>query len=309
MSEKTQEQIHKIRHFNRYYTNVLGLLDQHILQSGLSLAEARILYEIDKIPACTPKMLSTALSVNPGYISRILKQLEKAGCVEKKTSGEDGRIQLLSLTKTGGALFSKLDQSSDNQILSLIKPLSEAQRRELVQSMAAIQTLLTRGHEIRAEEITLRTATRPGDIGYLTFMHGWIYKEEYHYNETFEAYVAQSFSEFIQKRNPEKSRLWCAEHNGRIVGCIGIMDRGERAQLRWFLLDPFYRGMGLGKKLLEAALSFAKESGFQRVYLETTNDLQTAIQMYEKAGFRKCAEKPNHSWREDLTELEFEMEL
>lgn len=309
MVQKNENAVRQIRAFNRYYTNVLGLLDQHILKSGLSLSEARVLYEISQTPGCTSKMLAAALQVNPGYISRILKELEKSGLLEKKTSDADGRIQVLTLTKNGEKTLSGLNQNSDSQILSLIRPLTGAQQGELLRSMAAIQTILTAGSEIRPEEITLRSEIQPGDIGYLTFLHGWVYKEEYHYNETFEAYVAHSFYELIEKKDPEKSRLWCAEHNGRTIGCIGIVSRGERAQLRWFLLDPLYRGVGLGKKLLQTALGFAKEAGFQKVYLETTDDLQDAIRMYEKAGFRKCAEKPNHSWREDLTELEFEMEL
>lgn len=308
MEWNTQKQISEIRSFNRYYTNILGLLDQHILESGLSLAEARVLFEASKA-GCTPKQLAEALRVNAGYISRIIKGLETAGWLERKPFSEDGRVQLLSLTKEGEEKFAALEQSSNEQIASLIEPLPEVQRAELTRSMAAVRTLLTGGKEIQPEEVTLRTEQKPGDIGYLTYMHGWIYQEEYDYNACFEAYVAQSFFEYMQNAEPEKSRIWCAEHNGRTVGCIGIVGRGERAQLRWFLLDPLYRGIGLGRRLLDAALTFAREAGFHKIYLETTDDLKDAVRMYEKAGFRKCAEKPNHSWRKDLTELEFEMEL
>lgn len=308
MGQDTQKQIDTIRSFNRYYTNILGLIDQHILESGLSLAEVRVLYETGKT-GCTPKMLAEALHVNAGYISRILKRLETAGWLERKASDGDARVQLLSLTEAGKEKLAALERSSEGQIVALIAPLAETQRAELVRSMAAVRTLLAGGKEIRPEDVTLRTETKPGDIGYLTYMHGCIYQEEYGYNASFEAYVAQSFFEYMQGGEPEKSRIWCAEHDGRTVGCIGIVGRGERAQLRWFLLDPLYRGIGLGKRLLDAALAFARETGFRKIYLETTDDLKDAVRMYEKAGFRKCAEKPNHSWREDLTELEFEMEL
>ena len=130
-------------------------------------------------------------------------------------------------------------------------------------------------------------------------MHGWIYKQEYNYSTAFESYVAQSFYEFLQNYDPELDRLWIA----------GIVNHGERAQLRWFLLHPDYRGIGLGKRLLKTALDHCRQKKYKSVYLDTTDDLEKAIAMYEKAGFIKVAEKENNSWREDLTELEFEMEL
>jgi len=175
--------------------------------------------------------------------------------------------------------------------------------------MTSIETILTKGKNIRRGDITIRDDVRPGDAGYLTYLHGWIYKKEYDYSVAFEGYVAESFYQFLVQYNPEKDRLWCAEHEGEIVGCIGIVGRGERAQLRWFLLHPNYRGIGLGKDLFELAMSFAREKGFEKVYLETTNDLTRAIGMYTKAGFIKTAEKENRAWRDDLLGLEFEMEI
>lgn len=305
MLQKMQNQINTIRKFNRYYTNILGLLDQNILESDLSLSEVRVLHEIDKTADCTSKMLSEVLSMNTGYLSRILKRFESMGLLEKEPSPTDGRAIHLRLTPAGKEKLSLLNKRSDAQIADMIKPLSDSSKEELVKSMTAIETILTEGKEIKSSDITIRTEVKPGDAGYITFMHGSIYREEYNYAASFEGYVAESFFEFLLNYNPQRDRLWCAEHNGKIVGCIGIVGHQERAQLRWFLIDPLYRGIGLGKKLLNLALEFAKNKGYKSIYLDTTSDLEKAISLYQSVGFTKVSEKPNNSWREDITELEF----
>lgn len=309
MNKNLKHSVGIIRSFNRYYTNVLGLLDQHILESDLSLSEVRVLHEIEKTEQCTSKMLADILCMDAGYLSRILKKIYKMGLLTKEKSSTDGRAQYLYLTLEGKEKMYDLNNSSDEQIAQIIKPLAESDRKFLVQNMTAVETILTNGTNINLEDITIRTDIRPGDIGYITYMHGWIYQEEYGYSTAFEGYVAESFHKFLINFNPEKDRLWCAEHNGNIIGCIGIASWEESAQLRWFLINPHYRGIGLGKKLLQEALDFVKEKNYKRVYLDTTNDLDKAINMYKKIGFVKKSEKPNNSWREDLAELEFEMKL
>lgn len=309
MNINLKKKISFIRRFNRYFTNVLGLLDNQILESGWSLSEVRVLYEIEKNDQCTSKMLAELLCIDTGYLSRIIKKFDKMGLLTKEKSSKDGRAQYLYLTSKGKEIIDNLNNSSDEQIAQLIKPLEVFDIEHLVQNMMSIETILTNGANIKLNDITIRTDIRPGDIGYITYMHGCIYQEEYEYSTVFEGYVAESFFEFIHNYNAAKDRLWCAEHSGKIIGCIGIAGHGERAQLRWFLLDPHYRGIGLGKKLLQESLNFAKAKNYKSIYLDTTNDLNKAINMYTKAGFVKVSEKPNNSWREDLTELEFEMQL
>lgn len=309
MNKNLKHSISIIRSFNRYYTNVLGLLDQHILESDLSLSEVRVLHEIEKTEKCTSKMLSDILCMDAGYLSRILKKFYKMDLLIKEKSSKDGRAQYLYLTSAGKEKMYDLNNSSDEQIAQIIKPLAENDRNCLVQNMTSVETILTNGANIKLEDINIRTDIRPGDIGYITHMHGWIYQEEYEYSIAFEAYVAESFYKFLIKYNPENDRLWCAEHNGNIIGCIGIVGGGESAQLRWFLVAPHYRSIGLGKKLLKEALDFVKVKNYKSVYLDTTNDLDKAISMYKRIGFIKKLEKSNNSWREGLTELEFEMKL
>lgn len=309
MNKNLKRSISIIRSFNRYYTNVLGLLDQHILESDLSLSEVRVLHEIEKTKQCTSKMLADILCMDAGYLSRILKKFYKMDLLTKEKSSKDGRAQYLYLTSKGKEKMYDLNNSSDEQIVKIIKPLAERDSNCLVSNMTSIESILTNGANIKLDDITVRTDIRPGDIGYIIYMHGCIYREEYEYSTAFEGYVAESFYKFLINYNPENDRLWCAEHNGNIIGCIGIVGCGERAQLRWFLIDPHYRSIGLGKKLLQESLDFVKVKNYKSVYLDTTSDLDKAISMYTRAGFVKKLEKANNSWREDLTELEFEMRL
>ncbi|MDD4843641.1 MAG: helix-turn-helix domain-containing GNAT family N-acetyltransferase [Anaerotignum sp.] len=309
MQTKIKKDIGIIRSFNRLYTNVLGLLDQHILKSDFSLSEVRVLHEIDKTESCTMKKLSAILCIDTGYLSRILKQFKNYGFVDTRQSPEDGRSKLLYLTECGREKIAELNDRSDEQISSLIEPLSMSNQAKLVQNMTNIETILTNGKNIRIEDITIRNNLKPGDIGYIIYMHGWIYGNEYNYSSVFESYVAMSFYEYLQDYNSNPSRLWIAEHNHEIIGCIGVVGHDDRAQLRWFLLHPNYRGIGLGKRLLNEAMTFCRENSFRRAYLLTSNDLELAISMYQKVGFVKVAAKENNSWRSDLTELVFEIEL
>ncbi|WP_462408539.1 GNAT family N-acetyltransferase [Neobacillus sp. Marseille-QA0830] len=167
----------------------------------------------------------------------------------------------------------------------------------------------TGSKDLKLEDISIRNQVRPGDAGYITYMHGWIYNKEYNYTTVFEGYVAQSFYDFLMNYDPNKDRLWVAEHNDEIVGSIAILGHGERAQLRWFLLHPDYRGIGLGKHLLNEAIAYCRQKGFKTVYLDTTDDLDQAIGMYTRAGFVIVAEKENHTWSDNLMELEFELNL
>lgn len=307
MTQQTDEIILRMRDFNRYYTNVLGLLNQHILGSGYSLSEARVLHEIGRTQPCTAAALAGALHIDAGYLSRMLKRFESAALLSRERSEADGRSYSLRLTREGEAALDALNKGSEEQLAGLIKPMTERRCMELLRGMQSIQAAL--GREIDPGEVAIRTELRPGDAGHITAMHGRIYSEEYGYSSSFEAYVAQSFFDFLLNYSPGRERLWCAEHFGQIVGCIGVVDRGERAQLRWFLLEAPYRGLGLGRRLLESALSFAREKGYKSVYLDTTDDLEDAVRMYSRAGFTPVASKPNDSWRAGVNELEMELSL
>lgn len=297
-----------IRNFNRFYTKVLGLLDKHLLDSHFSLTEARVLYEIGNTEQCTSRMLIELLGLDAGYLSRILKRFERDGLTYRVQSERDGRSSFLHLTTLGEETLSRMNALSDDQIRKMISGLTEQGQTNIARSMGTIERELTATPAI--QDLKIRTELKPGDAGMLISMHGWIYAKECGYNHLFEGYVCKTFYDMLQTYNPDKDRFWIAEVNGEIVGSIAVIGHSrDKAQIRWFMLHPDARGMGLGKKLLQDAISYCKEKGFGFVYLETTADQNTAIHMYEKAGFTKISEQENQLWGGKLIEQTYRLNL
>lgn len=298
-----------IRKFNRFYTNILGLLDQHLLESEFTLSEARVLFEIGHTQNCTAKMLIDQLGLDAGYLSRILKRFTAHDLVNRTQSEEDGRLQYLQLTGHGKDILAILDKRSDKQIQALIDPLPDKVQRRLAANMTAIEHALSDKPQIR-QEIRIRSNLQHGDVGKLIHLHGWIYAEECGYNHIFEGYVCQTFADFFKNYKPDVDRFWFAENGDEMVGAIAILGHSERAaQLRWFILHPEHRGGGIGKRMLEEALEYSKKQGFQRVFLETTSDQKTAIAMYTKAGFKKIREHAQRAWGIEHIEETYELIL
>ncbi|WP_025679557.1 bifunctional helix-turn-helix transcriptional regulator/GNAT family N-acetyltransferase [Paenibacillus polymyxa] len=297
-----------IRKFNRFYTKVLGLLDKHLLDSNFSLSEARVLYEIGNTEHCTARMLIDLLSIDAGYLSRILKRFEKLGVIYRVQSEKDGRSFFLYLSSLGEETLSKMNTLSDNQIRNMIIRLPYQSQVSIARSMTNIERELSDNPTERS--VSIRTELKPGDVGMLIHMHGWIYAKECGYNLFFEGYVCKTFYDLLQTYSSDKDRFWLAEANGEIIGSIAIISHSnEKAQLRWFMLHPDARGMGLGKKLLHEAISYCKERGYQFIFLETTEDQKTAIGMYVKAGFQKISEQENESWGKRHIEQTYELNL
>lgn len=302
--------IHIIRRFNRFYTNILGLVDQHLLDSEFSLAEVRVLYEIEHTEHCTAKELISALRIDPGYLSRILKRLGKDNLIHRVQSPEDGRLYYLYLTDQGKDTLSKLEDLSNGQIDQMISCLPEQNQMSVVESMKTIENALTGKPFLTSEKVKIRCDLRPGDVGYLIHLHGWIYAQECGYNHMFEGYVCKTFYHFFENYSPEKDRLWFAEVDGKMIGAIAIVEHSViQAQLRWFILHPSYRGIGLGRTLLNEAMKYCKDKGYQQVFLQTTEEQKTAIRMYMNAGFRKVAEQENKVWGKKLVEETYELKL
>lgn len=301
--------IRAVRKFNRFYTNTLGLLDQHLLDSEFSLSEARVLYEIGHTEHCTAKMLIDTLRIDAGYLSRILKRFEKKGLSYRVQSQEDGRLYYLYLSDQGRETLAQLDALSDEQIRQWMNRLPEQAQRTVAEHMTAIERTLSDQADA-PRRVQLRTELKPGDIGMLIHLHGWIYAQECGYNHIFEAYVCKTFCEFLAHYHPDKDRIWLAEADGAVIGAIAIVGHSEhKAQLRWFILHPDYRGMGLGKRLLGEAVQYCKDKGYRHVFLETTEDQHTAIRMYKNAGFRQTEERANSAWGVQHVELTYELHL
>lgn len=302
--------IHAIRKFNRFYTNILGLLNQHLLGSEFSLPEVRVLYELAHSRDITAKQLTRELKIDPGYLSRTIKRLEKQGLVYRVQSKEDGRSYHLYLTDKGKETFLRLDELSDRQIGGLTANLSTDSQAQLAQGMRVIEEALADKPAVSKESIDIRCDLRPGDAGYLIYLHGWIYFKECGYDHGFEGYVCKTFYEFFENYRSDKDKLWFAEVDGKIIGAIAVVGHTDkRAQLRWFILHPDYRGKGLGSRLMGEAMGFCREKGYKDIFLFTTQDQQTAIRMYEKAGFQKVLEHETHMWGKQLKELTYELHM
>lgn len=236
MDSKTDEFVAEIRNFNRFYTNFIGLVNRHILQSPYSLAEVRVLLEIDTAGKCTARDLTGKLDIDPGYLSRMLSRFVKNGLVEGSVSPSDGRAKILSLTDKGRDTFRQISSESSRQVASILGELPEKDWLRLVSSMRSIRSILSKGED---KNITIRTH-RIGDLGYITYRHAVLYQEEYGLGPVFEEYLLEGLLAFSRSEQP--GTIWIAEDGDQIVGSIAIAGiDSETAQLRWFLIEPEYR--------------------------------------------------------------------
>ncbi|SFL89287.1 bifunctional helix-turn-helix transcriptional regulator/GNAT family N-acetyltransferase [Pelosinus propionicus] len=304
MESLIQERVMKIRQFNRFYTNIIGLINQNILESPYSLAEARILLEINNAATCTASSLVEILQIDPGYLSRILRRFKKDGLIEAVRSMTDGRSQILNITEKGRATFRQLSDASSSQLVGLLEQLPQGAQQILVHNMAAIQYMLS---DKADTSITIRRH-QSGDTGYIAYRHGVLYEKEYGLDHRFEKYVLQSLIAYLE--DPSKGEIWIAECCGIIVGFIGIVEINKRtAQLRWFLIEPEFRGGGLGRKLVETVMEYCQQKYYNHVFLWTFKGLDAARHLYQSFGFNLTEEKENDTWNNQLIEQRWDVML
>lgn len=301
----------EIRAFNRFYTSHLDILNQRYLDSSYTLTEVRIMYEINSAQGITAQEISEILTLDKGYLSRILKRLLKEGIIEKISSSEDKRAFNIVLTALGIELIKTLNDISDHQTALRIEKLKPSEKEQLVDSMYTVKKLLAGDSNTpTAEDITYRYDLKPGDIGYIIYLHGLIYGNESIFSNEFEAYVIKTFYQFLEHCSMDKDRLWMAEYNNRIIGCIAIVHQTEEeAQLRWFLLDPAFRGLGIGKKLLNDALNFCYDQQFKSVFLLTTSMQERALEMYKRAGFKLSKSTEVNQWGATFRDERYDLKL
>jgi DNA-binding MarR family transcriptional regulator/ribosomal protein S18 acetylase RimI-like enzyme len=285
--------VEKIRHFNRYYANVLGKIDQNIYNQPFSLTEARVITEIHLRNGCTATDVRENLGIDRGYMSRIIKRLEDENITIKEQSTDDKRQYSLYLTEYGKEVYNDLVERANRGVEHMIRNLSKHDITSLVTSMETIQTVFSQDTPSQTE--VLIRPFRSGDVGYIAHLHGILYDHTYKFGRKFEYYVMKGLTEFMI--NTDGGELWVAEADNKIVGSIAITKSSDTiAQLRWFVLDEDYQGMGIGKKLMETALDFCKEKNYQHVFLWTVSTLNTARYLYQKYNFRRTEEKPNEEW-------------
>lgn len=308
MTELSEERVHTIRQFNRFFTRQIGVLREGLLHSPYTLTEARILFELGQSGQVTAARLGRELGLDAGYLSRILARFEQQGLLEKVRAENDGRQFLLSLTAEGRKAFTLLDQRSRDEVSEMLNDLNEEDQQRLLRAMQTIESVLTHGFKF-AEPFVLRSH-EPGDMGWVTHRHGVLYAQEYGWDEQFEALVAQIVSDFITNYSPERERCWIAEMGGEIVGSVFVVQSSETvAKLRLLLVEPRARGLGLGTRLVEECVRFARRRGYQKMLLWTNSVLVEARHIYEKAGFKLVAEEAHHSFGHDLVGETWELLL
>ncbi len=311
MSAQTlEERIADVRQFNRFFTRQIGVLREGLLHTPYSLTEARILYELAQRSSLTASDLCRELGLDPGYLSRMLARLEQQQLVEKIRSETDGRQRILSLTATGKETFAVLDQRSSDEASEMLNELSAEDQGRLLKAMHTIESLLDKSHGFKYSEPFFLRQPEPGDMGWVTHRHGLLYAQEYGWDEHFEALVAQIVADFINNFKPARERCWIAEMGGEIVGSVFVVESSETvAKLRLLLVEPKARGLGLGTRLVEECIRFARRSGYQKIMLWTNSVLLEARAIYKKTGFILVEQEEHHSFGHDLTGETWELSL
>jgi DNA-binding MarR family transcriptional regulator/N-acetylglutamate synthase-like GNAT family acetyltransferase len=301
-----EDRVAALRAFNRFYTNEIGVLQEGFLHTPYSLAEARVLFELAQVEQAEVADLRRSLDMDAGYLSRILGRLETAGLVARERSTADARRQIARLTARGRKEFAMLDERSAAKAVELLEPLDDGAQRRLVSSMDAIRTLL-RGDG--PGKVALREP-RSGDYGWVIERHGELYAGEYGWDVTMEGFVARIVSDYIATRDAACEAAWIAELDGRRAGCVFCVRREEGvAQLRLLLVEPWARGAGIGSRLVDRCLEFARSAGYGRIVLWTNDVLVDARRLYERAGFELLEEASHHAFGHDLVEQTWGREL
>ncbi|MCA0320221.1 MAG: helix-turn-helix domain-containing GNAT family N-acetyltransferase [Proteobacteria bacterium] len=293
-----------MRGFNRFYTRAIGLLGRY-LDAPWSLTESRVFYELFAREGLTAAGLCDELGLDAGYVSRILKKFEAAGWLARTPSADDARRSILTLTKAGRVTFAPYDRASRDEMGAVLERLGAADRGRLVGAMGLIERLMIEG----GDEVIVRRH-KPGDMGAIIAGQARVYAEEFGWDDTFEALVAEIGAEFLKGHDPARERAFIAERGGQVVGSVFCIDAGEGvAKLRMLYVDEAARGLGLGRRLVADCIAFARQVGYRRMMLWTNDILASARRIYQAEGFVLTAEEKHHSFGVDLVGQTWELDL
>jgi DNA-binding MarR family transcriptional regulator/GNAT superfamily N-acetyltransferase len=302
------ERIAAFRGFNRFYTQKIGVLENGYLQSPFSLAEARVLYELAHRAETTASELSASLDLDMGYLSRMLNKLQAEELIKRAPAKQDGRQRLIQVTGKGKKAVQALDSRSHDQIGALLAALTAPQQANVLQAMSQIQSTL--GDSSTPNEPYVIRTHRAGDLSWIAYRHAVLYSQEYGWNQRFEALVLEITANFLKNYDPETERCWLAERSGEILGCVLVVKQSKRvAKLRLLLVEPSARGLGIGKRLVEACIHFAREKGYEKMLLWTHSNLTAARGIYQKAGFRLVGTDRHEDFGPPVTAETWELEL
>ncbi len=288
-----------VRGFNRFYTNVIGLLRGKYLDTPYSLTEARLLFELAQRDASEVTDLRRAVDIDPGYLSRILARFAADGLITRQRSAADGRRQVIQLAEAGRSVVAGLDARSAAQTRDMLATVRGDDRRKLLGAMRVITEMLTESPRPRGY---LLRSPRPGDMGWVVQRNAAVYTEEFGWDNSYEALVARIVADYVDHRAPEAEAAWIAEVDGTPAGCVFcVRENATTARLRLLLVEPWARGLGIGARLVEEVLRFARQAGYAQITLWTNDVLADARRIYQRAGFTLDDENRHHSFGKDLT--------
>jgi len=301
-----------VRRFNRFYTRQIGLLDEGLLDSRFSLSEVRLLYEIAHRGGITASELRQILALDAGYLSRMLRGLRRQGLVSARAPAADRRQRQLTLTERGRRAFDALDARATEEVGAMLARLSRPERRELVEAMHGIAGLLEKAADppaVAPSGVVLRRP-KPGELGWVVKRHGELYAAEYGWDAEFEGLVAGIVSRFVAELDLRVERCWIAELRGEPAGSVFLVkESATTAKLRLLLVEPWARGHGIGTRLVDECLRFARAAGYTRITLWTNDVLHAARHIYQKAGFHLVEQERHHSFGHDLVSQTWELDL
>ena len=302
------EAVEAVRRFNRFCTRRIGVLDEHLLKGPFSLGEARLLYELAHRDGPSAAELARDLSLDPGYLSRVLRDLAARGLIERQRSASDGRQTELSLSEAGREALAPLDRQSAAAVAEMLAPLSGHDRTRLLAALATVESFLS-GAERTPPAIVIRRH-QPGDIGWIVHRQGRLYAEQYGWDETYEGLVAEILAAFVKNFDEQRERAWIAEMDGAIVGSVFLIRQDDAvAKLRLLYVEPVARGLGLGARLVDEVIAFARGKGYRTLTLWTNDILASARRIYEAAGFRLVAQGRHKSFGRDLVGQTWQLAL
>jgi DNA-binding MarR family transcriptional regulator/N-acetylglutamate synthase-like GNAT family acetyltransferase len=313
-NQVAQEHIADVRRFNRFYTRQIGLLRKTYLDTPYSLGEMRVLHELahPSVDPPTAKDIGRALDLDAGYLSRVLRNFEKRGLVKRTTAKNDARQSHVSLTAQGRKFFLPAEQRSQEDVAAMLAGLDAGERTELVRAMHTIEKLLGTDDAgaPAARGYTLRDP-RPGDFGWIVAEHARVYSQEYNWDSSFEGLVAQIVADFVKNFDPAMEKCWIAEMDGAPVGCVFVVkdEKQDTARIRLLIVSAKARGVGLGQRLTDECIAFARSKGYKKVTLWTHDCLKAARRCYQKAGFTLTSSDNRMSFGQNVVAEYWDLEL
>jgi DNA-binding MarR family transcriptional regulator/ribosomal protein S18 acetylase RimI-like enzyme len=307
MGSASAERVRAVRAFNRFYTQRIGVLGDGYLDSPFSLTEVRVLYELAHRRSPTASELARDLRLDPGYLSRIVQRFRRGGLITTESPPRDARRRMLALTARGRAAFAPLDARARHDVGGLLATLPDVEQERVVSAMRTIESALDA--ERSRPAVALRRH-RPGDMGWVVQRHGDLYWQEYGWDERFEALVASIVAKFIETFDPRRDRCWIAEVDGERVGSVFCVKKSARvAKLRLLLVEPRARGLGIGTRLVDECIRFARSAGYRELTLWTNDVLVAARRIYERAGFTLVHSGPHRAFGKRLVEQTWTLRL